>query len=280
MQHHGRVGADVIEHRCGFIEEQRQVVLDAGCRHPVADVLIDAALGRVTFEQFAPAAAESRAGVVVHRKLAAGQQSHLGHRIQAALTVRIEGADGIDFVVEQVDAVRHRRSHREQVDQPAAHRIFAGTHHLRDMAVPGKRELGLQLCFLELLLDLELEGVSGEEARRRHAVQHRGGRHDDDVCLTLRDAPERRQPFADQVLVRRKAVVGQRFPIRKEGAAQVWREKCHLFQQPLRIRRVGGDDGGEFASPAFAFGQLRDQQSIGGTGRSRQCEAFAGAEFG
>jgi hypothetical protein len=35
------------------------------------------------------------------------------------------------FVAEQVEPVRQRGAHREQVDQAAAHRVFAGRHHLR-----------------------------------------------------------------------------------------------------------------------------------------------------
>jgi hypothetical protein len=105
VQHHRGVGTQVVEHGGGVVEEQRQVVLDAGRGHAVADVLVDAALGGVAFEQLAPAAAELGPRAVVHRELAAGQQAHLGHRIQAALAVGVEGADAVDLVVEQVDAV-------------------------------------------------------------------------------------------------------------------------------------------------------------------------------
>jgi hypothetical protein len=74
----------VVEDGGGVVEEQRQVVLDAGGGHAVADVLVDAALGGVAFEQLAPAAAEAwPARIVVHRELAARQQAHLGHRVQA-----------------------------------------------------------------------------------------------------------------------------------------------------------------------------------------------------
>jgi hypothetical protein len=51
VQHHRGVGGQVVEHGGGFLEEQRQVVLDAGRGHAIADVLVDAALGGVAFEQ-------------------------------------------------------------------------------------------------------------------------------------------------------------------------------------------------------------------------------------
>jgi hypothetical protein len=59
VQHHRGVGAQVVEHRGGLVKEQRQVVLDAGGGHARAHVLVDAALGRVAFQQLAPAAAEA-----------------------------------------------------------------------------------------------------------------------------------------------------------------------------------------------------------------------------
>ena len=118
-------------------------------------------------------ARKRRARRLVHRELAAGQQAHLGHRVQAALGVGIEGADRIDLVVEQVDAVGHRRAHREQVDQAAAHRVLAGRHDLAHVAVAGQRELRLQRRLVELLLVLEVEGVAGQEARRRQRASAR-----------------------------------------------------------------------------------------------------------
>ncbi len=58
----------------------------------------------------APAARNAARARLVHRELAAGQQAHLGHRVEAALGVGVEGADRVDLVVEQVDAVGHASS--------------------------------------------------------------------------------------------------------------------------------------------------------------------------
>ena len=96
----------------------------------------------------------------------------------------------------------------------------------------------------------------------------------------LADAPERGQPLADQVLVRREAVVGQRLPVGEQGAAQVGREEGDLVDQPLRVVGVGGEDGGRAAGRFFALGQLRQQQRVGRQRRARQREALAGGELG
>ena len=280
VQHDGRVGAKVVEHRRRVVEEQRQVVLDAGGRHAIAHVLVDAALGRIALQQLAPAVAELGARIVVHRELAAGQQAHFGHGVEAALRVGIEGADRVNLVVEQVHAIRHVRAHREQVDQPAAHGVFAMAHHLRDVGVARQRELRAQLGFVELLLGLEVEGVAREERGRSHAVERRRRGHQHHVDLALRDAPERGQALADQVLMRRKRVVGQGFPIGKHGAAQLGREECHLVDQAARVRRIGGDDGHHMLLRLLALGQAREQQRVGRPRRARHRKTFSGREFG
>ena len=263
QNHRGRV-AQVVEHRGGFFKEQRQVVLDTGGGHAVAHVFVDAALGRVALQQLAPAAAEFGPRRVVHREFAAGQQAHFGHRVEAALAVGVEGADAVDLVVEQVDPVGHQRAHGEQVDQAAAHRVFAGADHLGHMLVAGQGELALELGFVELLFDLEMEGVAGEEGGRGQPVERGGGGHEHHVGAAFAvfglaagvDAPERGQALGDQVLVGREAVVGQGFPVGKQGDAQIGREKAHFVDQALRVGGVGGDDGRQAALGFVALGEL------------------------
>jgi hypothetical protein len=280
VQHHRGIGAEVVEHRRRLFEEERQVVLDAGGGDAIAHVLVDAAARGVALEQLAPAAAKARAGVVVHRELAAGEQANLGHRVEAALGVGVEVADRVDLVVKQVDAEGHRRAHREEVDQAPADRVLAGAYDLRHVAVAGQRELGLELGFLELLPALEMEGVAGQEGGRREAVERRGGRHQHHVGLFLADAPERGEPLADQVLVGREVVVGQGLPVREEGAAQLGCEEGDLVDQPLRVVRVGGEDRGGTARRLLAFGQLGQQQRVGRQRGAGQRETLACGELG
>ncbi len=283
VQHHGGLASKIVEHGGRFVEEQRQVVLDARRGHAVAHVLVDAALGGVALQHLAPAAAEFGARRIVHGELAPRQQAYLGHGVQAALAVGVEGADGVDLVVEQVHAVGHGRAHGKEVDQPAAHRVFAGAHHLRDVAVARQRELGLELGFVELLLDLEVKGVARQERRRCEAVQRRGGGHQHHVrprcTILLADAPQRGQPLADQILVRREGVVGQRLPVGEQRAAQRGREERHFIDEALRIGGVGRDDGGRAAACLVAFGQAGQQQGIGAAHGAGQGETFSGGEF-
>ena len=112
-----------------------------GGRDAVGHVLVEAALRRIAFEGLAEAAAKTGAPGLVQRKFARRQQAHVVHRVEGALRVDVEGADGLDLVVVQVDAVGQRAAHRKQVDQAAAHAEFARRDHLGDGAVAGEREL-------------------------------------------------------------------------------------------------------------------------------------------
>ena len=161
MQHHSRLLAKVIKHRRGFLEKQWQVVLDARCRHTVAHVFVNTAFRWITLQQLAPAAAKLGAGGVVHRKFTARQQAHFRHRVQATLGVRVKRANGVDFVVEQIDPVRHQRAHWKQINQPATHCIFSRADHLGHMAVTRQRQLGFEFGFIKLLLDFEFKRVAG-----------------------------------------------------------------------------------------------------------------------
>jgi hypothetical protein len=92
-----------------------------------------------------------RAPLVVHRELARRQQAHFRHRENRALGIDVEGLDVFDLVVEQVEPVGQLRTHREEVDQPAADRVFAGRHHLRDVRVAGQRHLAAEPVGVQFL---------------------------------------------------------------------------------------------------------------------------------
>ncbi|MNX96372.1 hypothetical protein D3C86_1286840 [compost metagenome] len=158
-----RALGQVVEQGGRLFEEERQVVLDAGKRNAVADVLVGQSARRVAFEDLAKACAEAVARLLVHRKFASGQELDFAHRVQAALRIDVEAADGLDLVVEQVQAVRHHRAHGEQVDQSAAQAEFARRRHLGDVVVVGQGELCAQGRLVQPVLLLEREGVCRQE---------------------------------------------------------------------------------------------------------------------
>jgi hypothetical protein len=314
MQDDGRRGGHVVEDRGRRVEEQRQVVLDAAAGDAVLHVLVQPHPGRVALQAFAPALAEGLAGGLVEREFAAREQAHLGHGVEAALRVRVEGADGVDLVVEQVDAVRHGRAHRKQIDQAAAHGVLARRDDRAHVGVAGQRELRAQRRLVEPRLLAEVEGRGREEGGRRQAGERRARGQQDDVdavvafsaggrlrrvgrglrasgrrragvaaaqALALAmQAPQRGQALGDEILVRGELVPGQRLPVGEYGDAQVRREEGQLVGQALRVGGLGADDERQLPGRGAGRGEVRDQQRIGRAGRARQREALAGNEGG
>jgi hypothetical protein len=243
LQADQRLRGQVVGQRRGVVKEQRQVILDAGGRAALGDVLVDAALGGVALDRLAKAGAESGAGRRVRRELACRQQAHLVDLVDAALGVDIERPDGLDLVVEQIDSIRQGAAHREKIDDAATHAVLAGRYHLADMRVSGQRQLLLQAIGREPFAAFEEEGVGGEVGGRRQPVQHRRDRYDEHVAFVATRLVKRCQPFRDQVLVRREVVVRQRFPIREQVGAQLGGEEADLVQDALGTGGVFGDDG-------------------------------------
>ena len=264
----------VIENARRFVEEQRQVILDAGAGDAGRNVLVDPRFGRVALETLAEALAEMRAPLVVHRKLARRQQAHFRHRIDGALGIDVEGLDALDLVVEQVEPVGQLRTHRKEIDQAAANRVFAGRHHLRDVRVAGQRHLAAELLGVELLALPELESVGGHELRRRQPIDCGRRRNEQDFHLALQRGPQRGKALGNEILMRRKVVVRQRFPVRQQPHPEAGREPRDFIQQPLRIGGAGRDYRQQ--PPLALAGQFGKRQRIRRTGQQRQIDTGAG----
>ena len=143
-----------------------------------------------------------RATGFVQGELTRRQQAHRLHRIQRALAVDIEGAQRVDGLVVEFDAIGQGAAHRKQVDEATSHAVLARCHHLRDVRVAGGYQLGAQRLDIESRPRLEKERVRGEVGGRRQPVKCGGGRDHRDIELPALQVIERCQAFGDQVRVR------------------------------------------------------------------------------
>src|SRR5205085_584451 len=101
MQDRGDVLWQIVEERRNLLEEQRQVVLDAGCRDTARDVTVNAFARRIAFEDFAELGAEPCPAGFIDREFARRKQPHVAHLVNGALAVYIERADRFDRVIEE-----------------------------------------------------------------------------------------------------------------------------------------------------------------------------------
>ena len=153
------------------------------------------------------------------------------------MIVGIEGLDGFDLVTEQIEPQWQRGSHRKEIDQTAPNAELARLDHLRHMLVAGTHHLRAQPRLVQALATIEAEAVGGEERRWRQALADGVRRRQQDICRAGLQGCERRQSFADEVLMRRQCVVGQRLPVGQQSNPRFRCEPGDLLAQALRIQR-------------------------------------------
>ena len=200
--HNAAVRGQVVEQRGRLLKEQRQVVFGTGRRVALADLAVDVAVLRITLEAGAEALPEQAYRGLVQGELARRQQTDFVAAVERALRLGIEGADGLDFVVEQVDAERLAAAHREQVEQGTAYRELAVFHDLGDAAVAGGIEPCAHGVEVEPVAAFQQQAVALDEITRRQALQQGGGGDDQQAPRERWQPVQRGQALGDDVLVR------------------------------------------------------------------------------
>ena len=207
QRHPGPLG-DVLEEGGGLFEEQRQVLLEAGGGDALEGVHVERALARVDVEQRLEALAEAGDGGARQRVLVGRQQLDALDPIGAALGVRVEGAQGVDLVVEQVDAQRGLHPHGEEIDDGAAQGVLAGLEDRLYCPVAGTRERVAEGLAVQALAHLQGHHPPGDVVHRGQALHQGVDRHQHDAVLAVLQPAQGAQPGGDDVLVGREAVVG------------------------------------------------------------------------
>ncbi len=161
------------------------------------------------------------------------------NRFQRALAVRIEQAQAVNFVIKEVDTIGLIAAHWEQIQQRAARGVLAVLHHLIDMAIASLLQLITQRIAREFLPLLHHQRMSMQEAVRTDALHQRVDRHNQHAARQIGQLIKGGKTGRDNVLMRREAVVRQRFPVGEIGDRQIG-ELANLLLQTqgrLHIRR-------------------------------------------
>ena len=165
--------AEMIEQSRQPLLEQGQPMIEAGDAAAVRHRLVERIAGRVGAEQFAIAAAEALDAVLVEQGLGGGQQGEAVDPVDAALAGRIEAADALDLVAEEIEPERLFLARRKEIDQPAAHRELAGIAHRLGPRIAVGGEQGRQPVAVDPLAGREPGDELADSERRQHPLQHR-----------------------------------------------------------------------------------------------------------
>ena len=174
-EHQGR-GRQVIEQGGGFVKKQRQVVLDARRRNAVADILVHRGLFIGIREMLEPAVAEAGAGILMPWEFMGRQQFDLLDAVDRTLGFRIEGAQGFDFIIEQVNPVGQVGAHGIDVQDRSTYRVFTMLVHIFGVVIAGGFQLHAPAVDIQVLADFQQQGVALQVTGWRQPVHQGAGR--------------------------------------------------------------------------------------------------------
>ena len=165
----------------------------------------------------------------------------------AALRLRIEGADRLQRVAEEIEPHRHVHAGRKQIEDAAAHRVFARLAHGRGAGEAVELQPFDHAVHAEHIAGRHRQRMGGDEFARRHALQRgvdRGQQHRRLVAaLHARQPRQRGHALRHHAGIRRHAVVGQAIPGREFHHHDIGTEERQRARQRRHALAVAADHG-------------------------------------
>ncbi len=276
----------VVEQSIHPLGEQRQPMLHAGMTAAFADGLIQqiVALRRAEGGDIAhPEAANGLGNQLEFRNRNQIERTHVQQR---ALGFGIEAADRFQAVAEKIEPHRLIEAGREQIEDAAAHRVFAGLAHGRGTVVAVVLEPGDNGIHRHHMTGRHRQRLRRDGLARRHAL-HDGvdrGQHDQRLVAAGNPRQPRQcgQPLRQDAAMRRHPVVGLAIPGRKLQHRQIGREEFQRPRQLLHPRAVpayhGEADGRRLRPRSDRARQVRNDKAFGALGDIGEGQCTAGAE--
>ena len=276
----------VVEQRVHAVLEQRQPVLHAGMAAAFADRFIQriVTLGRAELGDIAHA--ESADGIGDELELGDRHEVERTHVEQRALGFGVEGTDRFQAVAEEVEAHRLLEARRKQIQNSAAHRVFAGLAHGGGTVVAVVLEPGDDGVHRHDVARRDRQRLRGDQLARRHALYHRvhRGQHDQRlVAAGERGQPRQRcQALCQDAAMWRDAVIRLAVPGRKGQHRQIGREEPKCAFERLHARAVAADDrkaDGRLLRPRRdGTGEIGDDEAFGAFRHIGKRQRAAGRE--
>ena len=117
----------------------------------VADGFVHSRIVWIAIDFLAEAAAEDFLRLAVGGELVRRQQADFGNGGDGALRLGIESFNAVDFIIKQIDAVRHFAAHREQIDNPAAHGKLTCRNNVGNMVITCIYQITFQTAYIQSL---------------------------------------------------------------------------------------------------------------------------------
>ena len=260
----------VIEERGAALEKQRQVVLAAPRAAPGADLHVGGAEIRVHLETVVPVHLETADGAAIQGVFTGRQQADGLHLFHGALGLRVETAQAVDLVVQQVDPVGQFAAHGVDIQQGAAQGELAVLVDGLHVHIAVALQVATKAVYVQGLPGFQYQAGTGDILGGRQAVHQGRDRDHQDARGRRREPVQGIQALGNDVLVRGKIIVGQGFPIR-EGQ-HLHRLVQEEWQFPLQGQCRAGVRGNHHQQ-APGLGQFGDATGIGAAGEGAQGRA-------
>jgi hypothetical protein len=185
-------------------------------------------------------------------ELRRGQQRGLVERADRSLVGRVERAQGVDLVAEELDPDRQRRGRREDVDDAAASRELAAAGDLEHGRVAEVQQHGEQRILAKACADLQRAWIRGQVIRRDRVLDQRLDAGDEDAGAAAPPGTEGRDPGGSLVGDQLAPLICQRGPrLQDRHHGRVAQPRTQLLRHPVADLRVAGD-------PRESLAVLRD----------------------
>ena len=163
----------IIEQHVHPLVEKRQPMLEAGMATAFAHRLVQCVAARLCAERRNVALPEALDALRGQLHFAHWHEIERAKLPGRALRLGIERADRFKCVAEEIEANRRPHARRPEVENAAAHRIFAGLAHRARTQVTVRLEPAQKLVGIDRIPRRGGECFGGNAGARRHALHER-----------------------------------------------------------------------------------------------------------
>lgn len=128
--------------------------------------------------------------LAVGGELVRRQQADFGNGGNGTLRFSVKGFDTVDFIVKQIDAVRHLTTHREQINNAAAHGKLSCRNNMGHMVITCIYQITFQTAYIQSLPCFQPKRAPRQKRHRRQLLHCRGNRYEQHIRSAVFNLPQ------------------------------------------------------------------------------------------